>query len=82
MGYGQTGAIDADAVAEVAVIEDFGSVGDGEGCSAVLGLRVELGDDWMMLELTSLTISLYRPPIISTIPVNIVKWVESVYVLW
>lgn len=49
MSDGQAGPIDTDAVAEVDICEDVRGVGDGEGCAAVLILRIELGDDCNVL---------------------------------
>lgn len=42
-GHGEASAVHADAVAEGTVSEDFGGVGDGEGCP-IFGSR-KLGDD-------------------------------------
>ena len=48
-GYGQACAVDADTVAEVAVTEDVGGVGDSESCASIFGLLVEFGDDCVLL---------------------------------
>ena len=40
----QAGAVYADAVAEMAVVQDFGGVRDGERCASIFGLGIEFGD--------------------------------------
>jgi hypothetical protein len=45
-GYGQAGSIYADAVPEMAIVQDFGGIGNGECCAAIFGLVVKFGDNW------------------------------------
>ena len=45
-GDGQASAIDTDAVSKVAVAQDFRGIGDSESRSPVLGLGIELGDNY------------------------------------
>jgi hypothetical protein len=45
-GYGQASSIYADAVPKMAIVQDFGRIGDRERCAAIFGLVIELGDNW------------------------------------
>ena len=78
-GVGAISTIDADAVAEMGVVEDVGAVGDGQrGPAAAAGgviLFLEGGDSWLgqlswgvLVELVSWGVCLL--PTVSTIPVN------------
>jgi hypothetical protein len=49
-GNGEAGAVYADAVAEMAIRQDFGSIGDGECGASIFSLVIELGDDYGLSE--------------------------------
>jgi hypothetical protein len=46
--YCEAGTIDADTIAKMAVIQDFGGAGDGQGGAPIFGLVIELGDNYTL----------------------------------